>query len=84
MEQFFKLPVNYQNKTLFLKARMVSFAYSYKFYITINDTEFIFERDDDRQFRMMAGDQEQDKPLPVINPALIDAIIEGLEQIQSA
>ena len=80
MEHFFELPVLYKNKELTLKGRLVTFAYSYKFFIIAEGKELVFERDEDQHFRVLSGTPG---PGPESDPELIQAIIEVLEKVQS-
>jgi len=80
MEHFFELPVSYKDTELTLKGRLVTFAYSYKFFIIAEGKELVFERDDDQQFRVLSGAPGQG---PELDPALLQAIIEVLEKVQS-
>lgn len=82
MEHFFELPVTYKNKELLLPGRLVAFTYSYKFYITVNGVELVFEKDDNGAFRVV---KQENIPVDYhhIDRGLITAIIEVLEHIQS-
>jgi len=80
MEHFFELPVPYKGTELLLKGRLVTFAYTYKFYVVVNGHELIFERDDEHQFRVL---NTQDRPVD-IDSELIGQIITVLKKLQSA
>lgn len=81
MEQFFELPVTYRGQELLLPGRLVSFAYSYKLYITVEGEEWVFERDDYGEFRVMT--EHTSVPHKKIDPELVSAIIEVLEKLSS-
>lgn len=77
MEHFFELPVPYKGEELLLKGRLVTFAYSYKFYVVVNGHELVFERDDAHQFRVL---NTQDHPVE-IDRELIEQIIMMLQKL---
>ncbi|WP_176954374.1 hypothetical protein [Niabella drilacis] len=79
MEHFFELPVRYKGATLILRGRLVTFAYSYKFYVMVNGRELIFERDDEQQFRVL---QEASEDASEIDRELIQQIIITLNDLQ--
>lgn len=78
MEHYFELPLIYRDEQLILKGRLVTFAYSYKFYIIANGQELIFEKDDAGAFRVIS-----DQKHPKIDRELISCIIDALEKISS-
>jgi hypothetical protein len=82
MEHFFELPVTYKGKDLLFNGRLVAFAFSYKFYITIDERELVFERDDHGEFRVMKPENMLGEQIP-IDSGLITEIIAVLEAIQS-
>lgn len=76
MEHFFDLPVNYKGQTLSLRARLVTFGYSYKFYILVDKSELEVERDDEMQFRVLSYDTAAK-----VDPVLMAAIVSSLEKL---
>jgi hypothetical protein len=78
MEHFLELPVTYNDNELTFKVRLVTFAYTYKFYIMIEGQELIIERDDEHQFRAIISDASSDNN---IDRRLIARIIESLEGV---
>lgn len=80
MEHFFELPINYKDQELSLKARLVTFAYEYKFYIMVEGQELIFERDDSGAFRAILPSAPSVKE---ISQELLKAIIATLEHLQA-
>ncbi|MGJ7032290.1 hypothetical protein [Niabella hirudinis] len=81
MEHFFELPIPYKGEELLLKGRLVTFAYSYKFFVVVNGKELTFERDDEREFRVLVGAREDSS---AIDKELVKRIINALDKIQSA
>ncbi|WP_300600528.1 hypothetical protein [Niabella sp.] len=80
MEHFFELPVQYKSEELLLKGRLVTFAYSYKFYVVVNGHELTFERDDEQEFRVL---NEYTDGHPQIDPELVAQILAVLQKLQS-
>lgn len=79
MEMSFELPVMYKGEEREYKARAVVYGYTYRFYILVDDTELIFEKDDEQQFRVL---QESPGTTPP-DPALLSAIIDSLQQLSN-
>ena len=76
MEHFFDLPVIYKDEELNLRARLVTFGYSYKFYIVVDKFELEVERDDQMNFRVLNYDTDVK-----IDIVLLEAIITSLEKL---
>jgi len=81
MEHFFELPVTYKGNDLLLNGRLVTFGYVYKFYIIVDGEEFVFERDDERQYRMLSEGNITARPP---DPALISAIVDTLRSLSDS
>ncbi len=79
MEHFFELPVTYKGEELSLPGRLVAFGHAYRFHITINDQEFIFEKDDEQHYRVLHAEGQPDKP---VDNGLLAAIIDTLKSLQ--
>lgn len=78
MEHLFELPVPYKGQELTFNGRLVAFGYIYKFYLMIEGYEYIFERDDEHNYRMLTVDNHLGKPLDI---TLIEAIISVLQSL---
>jgi len=78
MEHFFELPINYQDEDRLLKARLVTFAYAYKYFIIIDGKELIVERDDEQTYRVVLSDPNVHLS---IDPELIEIIINQLQKL---
>lgn len=76
MEHFFDLPVTYKDQTLSLRARLVTFGYTYKFFIMVNKYEIQVERDDQMNWRILNYDPEIE-----IESSLLEAIVASLDKI---
>lgn len=81
MEHEFELPVLYKGEELNLAGRLVTLGYIYKFYIMINDEEFVFEKDDDGKYRVLAESITSGKSVDV---GLIEAVIVVLDSLSEA
>jgi len=76
MEHFLELQVSYNGRELTFKVRLVTFAYSYKFYVMVEDQELIIERDDEQHFRAIASNAGSEKN---IDKKLVAEIIGSLQ-----
>jgi hypothetical protein len=79
MEHFFSLPVIYKDNELNLNARLVTFAYTYTFYVMLDTREVAIERDDEQHFRII---DESDTIDQTVDRGLVEAIIESLKQLK--
>ncbi len=80
MEYFFELPVTYNDKDLLFTGRLVTYGYVYKFHILIEGQELVFERDNNEEFRVVAGEHGITKQ---IDQGLIASVSEVLANLQS-
>jgi len=78
MEHNFELPVLHKGEELILNGRLIASAFSYKFFIIVNGTELIFEKDDEGEFRVLVQEGEE-KQLP--DKALVADILDALQLI---
>jgi hypothetical protein len=78
MEHFFELPVVYKGEERSLPGRLVATGYVYQFYITINGHEYIFEKDDEQNYRVLDPDGATNKP---VDNGLLAAIVETLKNL---
>jgi hypothetical protein len=78
MEHLFELPVSYKGQDLTFNGRLVTFGYIYKFYLMIDGHEYIFERDDEHNYRMLTADNNS---VPHLDVGLIEAIIFVLQNL---
>ena len=81
MEHFFELPVVYNNEQLSYRARLVTFGYTYKFYVVIDGKEIIFEKDDEMNYRAVNYSPDQHIN---IKKELLEAVIDSLQDIAKA
>ncbi|MCT3814491.1 hypothetical protein CMT92_07175 [Elizabethkingia anophelis] len=76
MEDYFDLPVKYNNEELVFRVRLITYTYGYKFYICVDKQELIFENDDGGNIRVVAPSHI---PGFSINRSLVETIIKVLE-----
>lgn len=81
MEHEFELPVRHKGEEVNLNGRLVTMGYIYKFYIMINENEFVFEKDDDGKYRVLTEGIASGKPVDV---GLIEAVIAVLDSLSGA
>jgi hypothetical protein len=79
MEDGFELPVNYKGKDLTFPARLQVFGYSYKVQVEVNGQLIIFERDEERNWRVLSTEENQDFKRP--EKGLLQAVAESLEEL---
>jgi hypothetical protein len=77
MEHFFKLPVLFEGAELNYNTRLVTFGYTYKFYVMIEGRELVFEKDDEGNYRVVSED-----PRLNIDPRLLQSVITSLTTIE--
>ncbi|MCT3897362.1 hypothetical protein HZQ13_04545 [Elizabethkingia anophelis] len=75
VEDYFNLPVEYNNEELIFKIRLITFKYGYKFYININEQELIFENDDEGDLRVIVPNNNSTSN---IDKNLVGAVIKLL------
>ena len=78
MEHFFDLPVFFEDTELKFKCRMVTFGYTYKFYVIVDKHEIVFERDEEMNFRAINVVPENSI---TPNKGILQAIVTSLKMI---
>lgn len=81
MEHFFELQLEHKGKTRSFNGRLVTFGYSYKFYIIVNGRELVFEKDDEQQYRVLGDGTDGSTSIDI---SLVEAIIIALQSIAKA
>lgn len=76
MEDYFNLPIEYNNEELIFKVRLLTYSCGYKFYISINEQELIFENDDEGEIRVVAPNNSS---MSNIDRNLVETIINVLK-----
>lgn len=77
MEHHFNLEVHYKGEELNLRVRLVTFGYTYKFFVTIEKDELVVERDDEMNYRIISANPAAKK----IDAGLFAAIVTALEKL---
>ena len=79
MSKSFDLPVWYHGKELFFPAELMQIGYTHKIKVNINETDVLFEPDEERNWRAQSiGDIDKNKK---ITTGLLQAIVHSLEEI---
>ena len=78
MDESFDLPVNYNGQELLLPARLIQFGYTYKIEVDINGTIVSFERDEEKNWRVLIDPTKIDSK---INAELLNAILISIENL---
>ncbi len=80
MDDYFEIPVWYNEKEIFFTARLLNFGYVHKFEVDVFGQLFFFEQDDCGEYRAIidAGSMEEAKK---IHADLLKAIAASIETI---
>jgi len=81
MQEEFSLSVMYKGKHTEYPARLVQQGYSYKIVVSVDDVEVYFEPDEERNFRIVAADGQDEKRLEKLDRELLGALNEKLEEM---
>jgi len=82
MEETFDVDVFYEGAELVFKVALVPTGYTYRFIVVVNDTEVIYEPDEEQSYRAIINDDAAGK-LKEKDYRLIKAIAERLEILRS-
>lgn len=74
------LPVEYNQQVLEFPVRLLQFGYSYKLEVTVEGRTLLFEPDEERNWRAVLP-QEELPGSKAISPALLQAIVNALDQV---
>ena len=80
MNEEFDLPVVFDNKQYYFKARRLQHEYSLKYQVDVEGTEVLFEPDEETHYRAWIDPANQQALLKV-NPHLLKEIALALESI---
>jgi len=78
MNEPFLLPVSYNNTSLELPARLVMLGYTYQFHIEVEGKMLVFEKDEERNYRVIDNTPDIKPP----GKLLVEAIIRSLIALQ--
>ncbi|HTN45669.1 MAG TPA: hypothetical protein VL098_04925 [Flavipsychrobacter sp.] len=77
MEHFFNLPVTHDEEELLLPGRLVTFGYTFRLYIMLENEEVIFERDEEMKYNVLnIGDENV-----TVDRELLMAVLSTLEEL---
>lgn len=80
MSENFELPVWYHGKELLFPAELLPMGYSHKIKITVNDTDLLFEPDEERHYRALIAEADRESVLRM-DQQLLGAICETLDEL---
>ncbi|CAN5395600.1 hypothetical protein BH10BAC2_BH10BAC2_46360 [soil metagenome] len=81
MTEEFILSVQHTGQEYELKANMISWGYSHKFLVIINNTEVYFEPDEEGSYRAIMMPGQDEKVLEKIDRGLIHPVQESIEKL---
>ena len=82
MDEGFEIPVTYNGREKHFPARLLTYGYSYKIEVEINDSLILFEPDEERNWRAQSPGEDFEKNKK-ISSGLLQAIANSLEEIGS-
>ena len=77
MDDSFELTILYKEKEIIFPVKLLSYGYSYKLEVEIDDTKVLFEPDEERNYRAVLPENADDQKPPDIE--LLKAIAGELE-----
>jgi hypothetical protein len=80
MSKSFELPVWYHGQELFFPAELMQIGYTHKIKIHINETDVLFEPDEERNYRAVVQSADNTKSSN-LKPDLLQAIVETLHDL---
>lgn len=80
MQDYFDLPVTYKGEEFMLKSSLLVTGYTHKFNVEIDGKDYIFEPDEERNYRCVIpydkiGEQKE------VDVELFKAIVEAIESL---
>lgn len=76
----FELPVSYNGEELCFPGQLHQYGYSHKIEINVNGISLLFERDEERNWRVIVNPAELEKN-KLINTELLQAIAGSIEDL---
>ena len=80
MSKSFDLPVWYHGQELFFPAELMQIGYTHKIKVLINETDVLFEPDEERNYRAVIQSADNAKSSS-LKPDLLQAIVETLHDL---
>jgi hypothetical protein len=82
MPDTFELPLQYNGKDITLNAELQAFGYTHKIKMAINEVDFFFEPDDEKNYRAVVALEDRDKA-EKIDRHFLQTISETLHELFS-
>ena len=79
MDEPFILEVDHNGRQLQFETRLLRLGYIYKFSVVVDETEIMFERDEEGGFRAIVPDGVDEKNRRSIDPALLKSIADTIQ-----
>lgn len=80
MSDLFDLPVTYNGKEMLFPSEFLPMGFSHKIKVTINGTDLLFEPDEERSYRAVAGIDEMHS-MQKLDAGLLRTICETLDEL---
>lgn len=80
MEDGFTLPVSYKDSVLELDAKFIRLGFIYQFHINVGGRTLIFERDEERNYRIMDTVMDGKE----IDQRLLQAVVDTLISLEGS
>jgi hypothetical protein len=84
MDDYFIIPVNYQDKGMEFQARLLLQGYVYRVEVIVDDIPVLFERDEERDYRALISREQLDGNGKNLNRGILQAIAEVLQNLPEA
>jgi hypothetical protein len=81
MQDNFSLSIVYKNQEKEYPVTLVQQGYTYKLIVLIDDLEICFEPDEERNFRVVAMPEQDEKKLQKIDRQLLQLLKEKIEEM---
>lgn len=80
MPEHFELPVTYNGKELLFPAELIPMGYTHKIKVTVNETELLFEPDEERNYRATLPHSDRDA-INKLDNQLLRTICQTLDEL---
>lgn len=80
MNEDFEIPVAWKGEILHFPAKFLQYRYSYKIEVTINGHRFLFEPDEERNWRVLM-DHDELKTMPNMPAGLLEATASVMDDL---
>lgn len=80
MAESFDLPVWYEGKELLFPASLLQMGYTHKIKVTIQDTDLLFEPDEEKHYRAVVAEPDRASVMR-LDQSLLRTICETLDEL---